>query len=132
MTVEFKNADKVICRELFRTFYPSSGKCSIISGSISQSDVDIDQDLAIHSVNEMAEEFACAIPEGVFSPAKVLGKCPLPRLDSICANNSVLPWIGFLLSFKTDPQEAVKQVSSWVQKQCSDVRKEGEDRGRAV
>lgn len=130
VSFEFKNANKAVSREIFKVFYPVTGKFPIIDGEPGRVQgggplLGVDAEIASSSyfISDLAEKFAAAIPEGEFSPAAILGKCVFrpfgehPRLPFV----SVLT--GFLLSYKTSPQAAVDNVHSWVVRSREQVAK---------
>ncbi|KAJ9090900.1 hypothetical protein QFC20_007783 [Naganishia adeliensis] len=81
VTIEFRNADKTICREIFKAFYPVTGKFPVVSDhpdehppSGPEFNVERPTVQPALFVNHLAEEFAALVPEGEFSSAEIQGK----------------------------------------------------------
>jgi chaperone BCS1 len=74
--VEFKNASRHVCHDLFKVFYPVTGKFPVRYAR--SSDVSsMEKSPSILTENEvesLATAFAAAIPEYEFSPAQIQGK----------------------------------------------------------
>jgi chaperone BCS1 len=80
-TIEFRNADKTICREIFKAFYPVTGKFPVVCDPLDVHALDEPEPnqgqptLQPHLfVNHLAEEFAAIVPEGELSSAEIQGK----------------------------------------------------------
>ncbi|KAJ9107149.1 hypothetical protein QFC19_002809 [Naganishia cerealis] len=78
--LEFKNASKSMCRDLFKVFYPVSGEFPVKYAR--PSDVPLNLSgfqekesgvLSENDIDALAEAFAAAMPEREFSPAQVQG-----------------------------------------------------------
>jgi hypothetical protein len=78
--VEFKNADKAICKGLFKVFYPLKGAFPIEyarrEDEAKMSHIAQEKATLLNEaiLEELAEEFGNAIPEGEFSAAQIQGK----------------------------------------------------------
>jgi hypothetical protein len=78
--VEFKNADRSICKGLFKVFYPLKGAFPIEyarrSDEAKMSQVTEKNATLLDEaiLEELAEEFGNLIPEGEFSAAQIQGK----------------------------------------------------------
>ncbi|KAJ9114791.1 hypothetical protein QFC24_007110 [Naganishia onofrii] len=124
--VEFKNASKAICRDLFKVFYPVTGEFPVKYARSS------DVPLSFSAVNEkeagqltekdigsLADAFMTALPEGEFSPAQIQGT----RLPLSC--------LGYK---KVYPGEAVDAVPAWIEekrKEKADAEKKKEEAAEA-
>lgn len=87
MIVEFKNATQAICRDMFKVFYPVTGKYPVryarpsdIPLPNAESDEKAQPCMTKEAIDSLADVFAAAIPDGEFSPAQIQGefaeKCP--------------------------------------------------------
>jgi hypothetical protein len=81
VSFEFKNANRAVSREIFKVFYPVTGKFPIthgepgeLQGTESLLRADAESTSSTCFVNDLAEKFAAAIPEGEFSPAELQGE----------------------------------------------------------
>jgi chaperone BCS1 len=79
--VEFKNATQAICREMFKVFYPVTGKYPVRYARPSdvpllhpESDEKAQPCMTKEAISSLAEVFAASIPEGEFSPAQIQGE----------------------------------------------------------
>jgi hypothetical protein len=123
--VEFKNADRSICKGLFKVFYPLKGAfpieyaCREDEAKMSQV---AEKEAALLDeaiLDELAEEFANVVPEGEFSAAQIQGKF----LGFSVATGPYHSATGLLMCHKRYPGEAVDVAKSWVEE------KRGERKG---
>lgn len=81
VTVEFKNANQAICRDMFKVFYPVNGKypvryarASDVPSPKMESAEEPQNEMDEGAIAVLADAFAAAIPDGEFSPAQIQGK----------------------------------------------------------
>jgi chaperone BCS1 len=81
IVVEFKNASHAVYRDLFKVFYPVVGEypvtCARASDQMavaSEIAEKTKKPLTEQDIEDLANEFASALPEGEFSTAQVQGK----------------------------------------------------------
>ncbi|KAJ9091066.1 hypothetical protein QFC20_007741 [Naganishia adeliensis] len=109
IVVEFKNASHAVYRDLFKVFYPVVGEYPVTCarardepGFHSGIDEKAKPPLTEEDIEELANNFASALPEGEFSTAQVQ---------------------GMLMGHRDYPGEAVDAVAEWV----AEKRKEKEE-----
>lgn len=81
--VEFKNATKGICRDMFKVFYPVTGKYPVRyarPSDVPLPNITLNEKsqtcISKDAIESLADAFAVAIPDGEFSPAQIQGELP--------------------------------------------------------
>lgn len=132
IVVEFKNASHAVYRDLFKVFYPVVGEypvtCARASDQMAVASEIAEKTktpLTEQDIEDLANEFASALPEGEFSTAQVQGKKYFLTLGQVPADKGDL-YLGMLMGHRDYPGEAVDAVDEWV----AEKRKEKEEDDR--
>ncbi|KAJ9095324.1 hypothetical protein QFC21_005690 [Naganishia friedmannii] len=116
--VEFKNASKSMCRDLFKVFYPVTGEYPVkyarssdlpLSFSVSN-EKEIGQ-LTQKDIDSFADAFAAALPEGEFSPAQIQGMLMMHRVYPGEALDAVPAWIEAKRKEKVDAEKKKEEAA---------------------
>ncbi|KAJ9090647.1 hypothetical protein QFC20_007868 [Naganishia adeliensis] len=129
IVVEFKNASHAVYRDLFKVFYPVVGEYPVTCARASDepalhsgNDEKAKRALTEEDIQELANDFASALPEGDFSTAQVQGDFCFRSLGQTPAEKCNT-YLGMLMGHRDYPGEAVDAVAEWV----AEKRKEKEE-----
>ncbi|KAJ9114790.1 hypothetical protein QFC24_007109 [Naganishia onofrii] len=98
--VEFKNASKSMCRDLFKVFFPITGeypikyaRASDVPSNLSAHKEEVIPQLTEEDVDNLADRFAATFPERGIPPAQIQGMLMLHRLYPGEALDAAPAWI---------------------------------------